>query len=124
MFSDKVFRHGERMPTELYPTDPYKNHQWPSAFGSLTPGGSKQMYKLGQILHSRYKNLLSTDGIYSTYNMYVLSSSAERCLMSAQAFLASFLAPSKNILPIAWQPVAVNSLPRDRDNVRKYILLI
>lgn len=55
--------------------------------------------------------------------MYVLSSAAERCLMSAQAFLAGFLVPEKSVLPISWQPVAVNSLPRDRDNVRIHISL-
>lgn len=60
--------------------------------------------------------------------MIVTSSYAERCLMSAQAFLAGFMPSNEsfNTLPIPWQPVAVNSIPRDRDNViiQLYILSI
>lgn len=75
------------------------------------------MYTLGRILNARYKRLLPSDEIYSTNEMHVLSSAAERCLMSAQAFLAGFLPPPRKMLPLSWQPIAVNSLPRDRDNV-------
>lgn len=79
------------------------------------------MYNLGRTLNIRYKRLLPLDGLYSKEDIYVLSSAAERCLMSAQSFLAGLLQPSKTFLPIPWQPVAVNSLPRDRDNVRIHI---
>lgn len=86
------------------------------------------MYDLGQTLRNRYYRLLPPNGLYSKDNMYVLSSAAERCLMSAQSFLAGFLPPltNQNVLPILWQPVAINSIPRDRDNVRtiyKFIIV-
>lgn len=105
------------MPSEFYPNDPHKDNIWPLALGSLTSTGTKTMYKLGQILHKRYNTLLPDDGIYSSKNMYVRSSYAERCLMSAQAFLAGFIVPKRSSLPFSWQPVAVNSLPRNQDNV-------
>lgn len=81
--------------------------------------GALQAYILGTKLRLRYKNLLPSNGFYSTNEMYVLSSAAERCLMTAQSFLAGFLPPTSDLykLPIQWQPVAVNSIPRDRDRV-------
>lgn len=113
----QIFRHGDRTPTELYPNDPHHNHPWPGGLGSLSEKGSGQMYNLGKNLRTRYYRLQPPSGIYSKDDMYVLSSSAERCLMSAQSFLAGFLPPleNRNPLPIHWQPVAVNSYPRDRD---------
>lgn len=77
------------------------------------------MYNLGTNLRLRYYRLLPSNGLYTKENMFVLSSAAERCLMSAQSFLAGFLPPltNQNNLPIIWQPVAINSVPRDRDNV-------
>lgn len=65
-------------------------------------------------------HLLPSNGFYSTSEMYVLSSAAERCLMTAQSFLAGLLPPTNkelHRLPINWQPVAVNSVPRDRDKL-------
>lgn len=81
------------------------------------------MYKLGQMLRKKYSRLLPADGVYHKDNMYVLSSYAERCLMSAQGFLAGFMPPnpSNNLLPFQWQPVAINSVPRDRDKVKTII---
>jgi len=110
-----VFRHGARLPTELYTNDPYNTHDWEGGLGSLTPKGSMQLYNLGRTMNARYKGLLPASGLYSAENMFVLSSASERCLMSAQAFLAGFLPPVKANLPIAWQPAAINLLPRDRD---------
>lgn len=78
------------------------------------------------MLRKKYHRLLPADGIYHKDNMFVLSSYAERCLMSAQGFLAGFLPPNekKNLLPITWQPVAINSVPRDRDKVRSNQFLL
>lgn len=61
--------------------------------------------------------------LYSKENMFVISSYAERCLMSAQSFLAGFMPPLKqqNPLPIPWQPIAVNSIPRNQDRVSSTI---
>lgn len=80
------------------------------------------MFNLGKRLRGKFMHLLPDDGIYNTNNMTIMSSSAERCLMSAQAFLAGFLPPNKttNRLSLLWQPVAVNSIPRDRDKVNLF----
>ena len=38
-----LYRHGDRTPIDMYPTDPYKDpSNWPVGFGQLTPRG-KQM---------------------------------------------------------------------------------
>lgn len=77
------------------------------------------MYDLGSNLRTRYYRLLPSDGYYTKDRIYVSSSYAERCIMSAQSFLAGFMPPldSMNPLPIKWQPIPINSMPRDRDNV-------
>lgn len=85
--------------------------------------GSLQAYQLGERLRKRYRSLLPKNGYYSTNEMYVMSSATERCLMTAQSFLAGFLPPGdddddqRHALPIKWQPVAVNSVPRESDRV-------
>lgn len=114
-----VFRHGARNPTESYPNDPYLNYNWPGGWGALNKKGSKQMYDLGKNLHLRYYRLQPPDGLYSKEDIKVTSSAAERAVMSAQSFLASFMPPleNDNPLPILWQPVAVNVLAREQDTL-------
>lgn len=89
--------------------------------------GALQLYNLGQILRERYLRLMPSNGFYSANDMYVSSSVSERCLMSAQSFLAGLLPPptsDQHKLPLPWQPVAINSMPRNRDRVdkTKYLL--
>lgn len=69
----------------------------------------------------RYYRLLPPNGLYTQQQMTVLSSAAERCLMSANSLLAGFMPPLEhnNPLPIEWQTVAVNSIPRKEDTVSK-----
>ncbi|XP_055630394.1 lysosomal acid phosphatase isoform X2 [Toxorhynchites rutilus septentrionalis] len=114
-----LFRHGDRSPTSFYPNDPHRNYPWTGGLGALSERGSLQMYNLGRNLRPRYYRLLPSNGLYSKDNMYIVSSAAERCIMSAQSFMAGFLPPLENTnpLPISWQPVAVNTLPRDRDTI-------
>lgn len=76
---------------------------------------------MGKHLRSRYIKLLPADGYYSKENMRVQSSHLERCLMSAQSLLAGLVQTgSTNLLPIPWQPVAVNMIPVDKDYVRNF----
>lgn len=83
-----------------------------------------QAYKLGVRLRERYRTLLPKNGFYSTNDMYVVSSASERCLMTAQSFLAGFLPPNdadeRHLLPIKWQPVAIHSVPRQNDRVNNF----
>ncbi|XP_055315614.1 lysosomal acid phosphatase [Sitodiplosis mosellana] len=121
IFATVVFRHGERSPTGLYPNDPHHDDfKWIGGFGALTLRGALQGFKLGEKVRKRYTHLLPSNGFYTTNEMYVSSSSTERCLMTAQSFLAALLPPpnnGQNLLPIKWQPVAINSVPRDRDKL-------
>lgn len=58
--------------------------------------------------------------------MYVLSSAVERCVMSGLSFLAGLMPPLENRhkLPIPWQPVPINVLPREQDYVRFKLKLL
>ncbi|XP_037949491.1 lysosomal acid phosphatase-like isoform X1 [Teleopsis dalmanni] len=114
-----LFRHGEKNPTSFYPTDPHILHDWPGGLGALTQTGKLQAYNLGKNLRMRYYRLLPSNGIYTQQQVHVLSSAAERCIMSAQAVLAGFMPPLEhnNVLPIAWQPVPVNTIPRMDDTL-------
>lgn len=51
-----IYRHGDRTPVDLYPTDPWRNESlWPVKFGELTNTGKQQHYALGKWLRKRYK---------------------------------------------------------------------
>lgn len=77
------------------------------------------MYNLGKNLRLRYYKLLPSNGLYTKENMFVLSSYAERCLMSGASFLAGLMPPleNRNQLSIQWQPIPINSIPREIDYV-------
>ncbi|EDW84658.1 uncharacterized protein Dwil_GK14232 [Drosophila willistoni] len=112
-----LFRHGAKNPSGFYPHDPHAAHDWQGGIGALTPKGSLQAYNLGRNLRMRYYRLLPSNSIYTQQQVHVLSSAAERCVMSAQSVLAGFMPPleNNNVLPIPWQPVAVNTLARNDD---------
>ncbi|ALC47824.1 CG6656, partial [Drosophila busckii] len=112
-----LFRHGAKSPSGFYPNDPHAAHDWHEGLGALTPKGSLQSYNLGKNLRMRYYRLLPANSIYTQQQVHVLSSAAERCVMSAQSVLAGLMPPleNNNVLPIPWQPVAINTLARSDD---------
>ncbi|KAH8382152.1 hypothetical protein KR009_002078 [Drosophila setifemur] len=112
-----LFRHGAKNPSGSYPLDPHIAHDWQGGHGALTPKGSLQAYNLGRNLRMRYYRLLPSNSLYTQQQVHVLSSAAERCVMSAQSVLAGMMPPleNNNVLPIPWQPVAVNTLARNDD---------
>ncbi|KAH8311267.1 hypothetical protein KR044_005295 [Drosophila immigrans] len=114
-----LFRHGAKNPSGFYPNDPHAAHDWQEGLGALTPKGSLQAYNLGRNLRMRYYRLLPSNSIYTQQQVHVLSSAAERCVMSAQSVLAGLMPPldNNNVLPIPWQPVAVNTLARNDDTL-------
>ncbi|KAL4721061.1 hypothetical protein ACJJTC_003348 [Scirpophaga incertulas] len=112
------FRHGARTPTTTYKSDPFKNYQWPDGLGSLTNVGKLQLYELGKKYRNYYANFINEE--YYDKDVYVQSSDASRCLMSAYTFLAGLYPPTERQMwhpEIPWQPIPVHSLPRDLDNV-------
>lgn len=113
-----LFRHGDRTPTETYLKDPYLNYDWPGGWGALTKKGMLQMYNLGQWIRLKYGFLIGRK--FESTATLVLSSYADRCIMSAQALLAGLFPPSPEdmfVPDLAWTPVPVHSTPRNLDKL-------
>ncbi|KAL6445222.1 hypothetical protein ACFW04_002234 [Cataglyphis niger] len=113
-----LFRHGDRTPTETYPKDPYINYSWPDGWGALTKRGMLQLYDVGQWIREEYGAIIGNK--FESATTLVRSSYADRCIMSAQALLASLFTPSPEdmFLPgLAWTPVPVHSIPRNLDKL-------
>ncbi|XP_018403581.1 PREDICTED: uncharacterized protein LOC108780391 [Cyphomyrmex costatus] len=116
-----VFRHGDRTPDngyEMYPNDPYLNYSfYPEGLGQLTITGKMRQYKLGQILHSRYKEFLGD--LYLPKLVVAHSSDYDRTKMSLQLVLAA-LFPSnvrQQWNPVLnWQPIPTSYVTRVNDN--------
>lgn len=85
--------------------------------------GSIQMYTLGKALRERYSKLLPSDSVYTREKMHVTSSAVERAQSSVQSLLAGFMPPpsDRNPLPISWQPIPIEVIPRETDNVSKHL---
>ena len=79
------------------------------------------MYSLGLKLRQLYPDFIPE--YYFPEDVKVLSSYADRCLMSAEALLAALFPPkgkqiwNENLL---WQPIPVHYVPRSQDNVSCY----
>jgi lysosomal acid phosphatase len=110
-----VYRHGERTPIDIFPTDPHKD-DWPVGLGQLTSRGKATHFQLGQWLRSRYDGFLSSN--YTEEEIYVRSTDVDRTLMSAQANLAGLFPPhgywkwNKNL---DWQPIPIHTVPQVED---------
>ncbi|EDW58375.1 prostatic acid phosphatase isoform X1 [Drosophila virilis] len=118
-FVHVIFRHGDRMPVDPYPTDPWNNRKyWPTGWGQLTNRGKQQHYELGKWLRKRYSSLL--DARYDREQVFVQSTDVDRTLMSAQSNLAGLYEPVGNDVwnpLIKWQPIPVHSVPEKDDPV-------
>ncbi|XP_048025883.1 lysosomal acid phosphatase-like isoform X2 [Megalobrama amblycephala] len=115
-FVTVLYRHGDRSPLDTYPTDPYKENDWPQGFGQLSQEGKKQQYELGQFLKKRYRGFLSEN--YNRKEIYIRSVDLDRTLMSAEANLAAMFPPSSSeefIPGLKWQPIPVHTVPEDKD---------
>ncbi|XP_012150040.1 lysosomal acid phosphatase [Megachile rotundata] len=113
-----VFRHGDRTPTETYPTDPYRDYDWPGGWGALTKEGMLQMYNTGRWIRNRYGSVIGNR--YLSNLSLTQSSYADRCLMSAEALLAGLYPPSPEEIffpGLNWRPVPVHSTPRNLDKI-------
>uniref|UniRef100_A0A1B6KMW6 acid phosphatase n=1 Tax=Graphocephala atropunctata TaxID=36148 RepID=A0A1B6KMW6_9HEMI len=117
LFSHVLFRHGDRMPLEFYPSDPYQDvSNWPNKIAQLTDVGKGQEFELGQWLRLRYDELLSDR--YDPDEIFIQSTDVDRTLMSAQCAMAGLYhpAPRGSWHPaLAWQPVPVHTVPMQAD---------
>lgn len=127
-----VHRHGDRTPFQFHPEDPIGKEAFWTFHGltQLTNRGKARLYMLGKIMRQRYNVFLG--GSVSKSQVKTRSSGSQRCIESAQAFLASFLAldmdrsldaarlrwdePS-NRLAQRWQPASIQTLAAKMDGM-------
>ncbi|KAK3603643.1 hypothetical protein CHS0354_017360 [Potamilus streckersoni] len=114
-----VYRHGDRSPIEIFPTDPNINYTWPQGIpGWLTNIGMNQHFELGQWLQKRYNGFISSE--YKASEIQIQSSDENRCLMSAYSNLAGMYPPKEGQIwntNITWQPIPVHTQPEEEDNI-------
>ncbi|KAK9754259.1 Histidine phosphatase superfamily (branch 2) [Popillia japonica] len=112
-----VFRHGDRVIVNPYPTDPYRNNSyWPAGWGQMTNLGKLQEYNLGKWLRKRYDGFLPAN--YSEKDILIRSTDVDRTLMSAEASLAGLYPPQpaqRWDSDLSWQPIPVHTMPEKED---------
>ncbi|CAL1300915.1 unnamed protein product [Larinioides sclopetarius] len=107
-------RHGDRAPSRLYSPDPNSAAHWPEGLGKITLLGRKQQYAVGKFLRSMYKDFVTSN----PNEVLVNSSSADRCLRSAETLVAAFYAPQgiwKFEDDLNWQPIPIHYQPTEQD---------
>ncbi|XP_043099543.1 lysosomal acid phosphatase [Puntigrus tetrazona] len=122
-FVTVLYRHGDRSPIKAYPTDPYKESDWPQGFGQLSQEGMKQHFELGQFLKKRYTGFLSED--YNRHEIFIRSTDVDRTLMSAEANLAGMFPPNGSEVfnpDLKWQPIPVHTVPADEEKLLSFPL--
>uniref|UniRef100_A0A671RVP2 Lysosomal acid phosphatase n=1 Tax=Sinocyclocheilus anshuiensis TaxID=1608454 RepID=A0A671RVP2_9TELE len=119
----QLYRHGDRSPIKAYPTDPYKESDWPQGFGQLSQEGMKQHFELGQFLKKRYTGFLSED--YDRHEIFIRSTDVDRTLMSAEANLAGMFPPNGSEVfnpDLKWQPIPIHTVPADEERLLSFPL--
>eukprot|EP00013_Stygamoeba_regulata_P025199 CAMPEP_0177648382 /NCGR_PEP_ID=MMETSP0447-20121125/10797_1 /TAXON_ID=0 /ORGANISM="Stygamoeba regulata, Strain BSH-02190019" /LENGTH=545 /DNA_ID=CAMNT_0019151017 /DNA_START=99 /DNA_END=1736 /DNA_ORIENTATION=- len=118
-------RHGDRTPVRVFPN---VTSQWPQGWGQLTGLGMQEMYHLGQKIRSRYVDQCPVlSPTYSSREVHAQSTSKDRTLMSAQAFLLGLFPPGTgpdlpphhegDPLPGDLQTVPIHSAARYNDSL-------
>ncbi|XP_037070081.1 lysosomal acid phosphatase-like [Pollicipes pollicipes] len=117
-----LFRHGERTPVLVCPTDPHRDHWLEQGLGQLTGRGKRMQYELGQFLRRRYADFLPAQ--YHVNYTVVRSSDVDRTLMSAQANLAGLYPPQGRDVwnpDLHWQPIPVHTKPTSEDLLLSFL---
>lgn len=129
LFSQVVWRHGDRAPVGNYPTDSHGEDAWPFGWGELTELGMRQQYALGKLLRKKYiqnpkYSLLSPR--YNPKEIYVRSTDVNRTILSAMANLAGMFPEGKpgidypdkgDVWPSHWTPIPIHMIPENEDHV-------
>lgn len=125
IFAVSLIRHGDRSPYAAM-NSTIVTYEWPDGIGELTPEGMHQEYQLGKAIRERYVDTFKLlPPTYRANSLYVLSTSANRTVMSAQAFLSGLypdgtgprLKNGFRALPNLRQPVPVMTIPRGARNI-------
>ncbi|MFZ2957561.1 MAG: histidine phosphatase family protein [Candidatus Ozemobacteraceae bacterium] len=125
IFAVSLIRHGDRSPYARMESRVI-NYEWPEGIGELTPEGMRQEYQLGKKLRARYVDAYKLlPWRYRANSMYVLSTSVNRTLMSAQSLLAGLypdgtgprLSNRAPALPNFHQPIPIFTIPPKVENI-------
>ncbi len=125
VFAVSLIRHGDRSPYAAMNSTTV-TFEWPDGIGELTPEGMYQEYQLGKQFRERYVDTFKLlPPAYRPNALYVLSTSANRTVMSAQSFLSGLypdgtgprLSNGFRALPNLRQPVPVMTIPRGTRNI-------
>ncbi|XP_022094023.1 lysosomal acid phosphatase-like, partial [Acanthaster planci] len=117
-----LYRHGDRTPINIYPSDPHRADTWPEGLGQLTTLGMEMHYKLGQWLRNRYIDSEFLNATYNRDSVHVRSTDSDRTLMSAESDLAGFYPPQGSQIwkpGFDWMPIPVHTIPLDEDYLLK-----
>lgn len=120
-----VVRHGDRNPNRLYRGMPAESSNWKEGLGQLNREGKQHMFSRGVAVKNKYKenNFLTNDPL----EVYIRSSSEQRCLESSAYFLAGAYKPhdewiwsetgDMGELARRWQAFSINTVPKHEDNL-------
>ncbi|XP_063723513.1 testicular acid phosphatase homolog [Symsagittifera roscoffensis] len=89
----QVCRHGDRSPVNLFPNNQHRD-AWIQGPGYLTPEGEKMLYDNGAAFRSSWYPGLLSEIVYPNES-YVVSSHIDRCIMSANSFMAALYPPTQ-----------------------------
>ncbi|EFN63832.1 Testicular acid phosphatase-like protein [Camponotus floridanus] len=118
-----LMRHGERTPLlkETYPKDPYNESAYePWGMGQLTNQGKLTEYRIGTMLRQRYSHFL--DSLYRPYDIYAVSTEADRTKMSLQLMLAGLYPPDTRQMwnpDLPWLAIPTHYVPKRVDMLLK-----
>ncbi|GMT32912.1 hypothetical protein PFISCL1PPCAC_24209, partial [Pristionchus fissidentatus] len=121
VFVQALWRHGDRIPKETYPSDPYQRDFWGMPWGELTQDGLKHLFVQGQNLKKMYVDTGFLNGSYDSEEINLQSADASRCVQSVISMMAGFYSdsplsmPSVPGWPSGWYPVPVHTTPKKED---------
>ncbi|GMT32914.1 hypothetical protein PFISCL1PPCAC_24211, partial [Pristionchus fissidentatus] len=122
VFVQTLWRHGDRIPKETYPTDPYQKEYWGLPWGEITQDGLQHHFQQGENLRSLLIDSGFLSGNYNREEVVVRSADTPRCIQSALSNMAGFYADSPAAIssnlpnwPTGWTPVPVHSEPKKED---------
>ncbi|VDN58494.1 unnamed protein product [Dracunculus medinensis] len=127
IFIANAWRHGDRAPITIYPTDVHQEDAWPNGLGELTQRGIVQQYMLGKHIRERYVEHFAPF-LSPTYNhkeIYIRSTDVNRTLISAMANVAGMFSSDpynrdRNMSNLMWTPVPIHTVELSTDYIGYY----
>ncbi|KAE9416973.1 hypothetical protein Angca_003596 [Angiostrongylus cantonensis] len=127
-----VWRHGDRLPLQICPTDPIQEDDWElggGGFGQLTPLGMAQHLKFGKLLREFYVETGFLSKKYSSKEIYILSTDVNRTIISAMSNMLGMYGqpdgssraevdyPNATGWPVGYVPIPVHTIDFNTNQV-------